>query len=95
MNLRDQRRRDLKKEFKRYAHFEIGDKFKSPWKGKTFTLSDFAYRWEKEEFVYWFEDEMGEENGEYDENFVLSWERIDEDEDDDDPDVVGPLDKPY
>lgn len=83
-----QRRHDLKKEFAREAQFEEGDKFENPHRSGTLEITDFAYRFEEDEFVYWFDNsESPMEFGPRTENLVRGWEKI---EDDKDSDRAGP-----
>jgi len=57
-NFPGNRKHNLAIEFTRYATFGVGDVLETP-AGEEVTVEDFAFRFEIDEFVYWFEGREG------------------------------------
>ncbi|WP_181686447.1 hypothetical protein [Halorhabdus salina] len=53
-NFPENRKHNLAIEFSRYAEFGIGDVLETD-EGDAVTVADFAFRFEIDDFVYWFE----------------------------------------
>ncbi|CCQ34464.1 hypothetical protein HLRTI_002127 [Halorhabdus tiamatea SARL4B] len=71
----ENRKHNLAIEFTRYAQFGIGDVLETP-DGEEVTVEDFAFRFEIDEFVYWFE----EWEGSYAEPELEDWALVSEGE---------------
>lgn len=54
----ENRKHNLAVEFSRYAAFGVGDVLETP-DGEEVTVEDFAFRFEIDEFVYWFVEREG------------------------------------
>jgi len=69
----ENRKHNLAVEFARYAEFGVGDTLETA-DGEEVTVADFAFRFETDDFVYWFE----ELDGSYTEPELDDWALIEE-----------------
>ncbi|WP_158854978.1 hypothetical protein [Halorhabdus sp. CUG00001] len=67
------RKHNLAIEFSRYAAFDVGDVLETD-EGTAVTVEDFAFRFETDTFVYWFE----QLDGSYTEPELADWALIEE-----------------
>jgi len=67
-NFPGNRKHNLAIEFTRYAQFGVGDVLETD-EGEEVTVTDFAFRFETDDFVYWFE----QLDGSYTESEIEEW----------------------
>ena len=74
-NFPGNRKHNLAIEFTRYAQFGVGDVLETD-EGEEVTVTDFAFRFETDDFVYWFE----QLDGSYTETEIEEWALVSEGE---------------